>query len=271
MFSELLLYTGCVYLISWSCWLFLIWSESTSQLFFWIAGFSPTLVASLLSWIKKGRLGLRELLKLRAAPKAGWYLFCLMGTPLVMVSALLIHRLLGGEMPRLLDPMHLVTSLEQWPGIIIVFLYILVFSALGEEVGWRGYLLPRLIKRVSHFQASLFLGLIWACWHLPLFWLSDTIQSQLPISWFLAQILGSTFIYTWIYLRTEKNIILPILFHTAGNASLGLLPVLPLDNGGSLRPLWLIVGLLWLISILILILERDLFFPSFPKNTSLSS
>lgn len=260
MLSEMILYIGCVYLISWSSWFYLLWSGSTAQLFYWVAGFGPTLVAVILTCIPKKSARLAQIFKIRRSEKLIWWCFCLLGSPLIMLFSLAIHTILGGEQPRYLDPMHLVTSLEQWPGIIIVFLYILVFSALGEEVGWRGYFLPRLLKRTSPFLASLILGLIWACWHLPLFWLTGTIQSQLPLSWFLAQILGSTFLYTWIYLRTNKNILLPILFHASGNAALGLLPVLPLDNGGSLRPLWLIVGLLWLIAILVIFLERDLFF-----------
>lgn len=266
MLSEIINYVGFTFLLSWSCWLYLLWSGCTSQPLIWIAGFAPTLVALFLTLFREGWGGLKKNFRFLGFVKQTWYYFCLMGTPLIMVISLLIHILVGGEQPRFLDPMHLVTSLAQWPGIIIVFLYVLVFSALGEEVGWRGYLLPRLLHRLSPFQASLILGLIWACWHLPLFWLPDTIQAQLPLSWFLAQILGSTFLYTWIYLRTNKSLLPVILFHAAGNSSLGLLPILPLDNGGSLRPLWLLVGLLWSTAILVIYLERELFFSPILKS-----
>jgi membrane protease YdiL (CAAX protease family) len=268
MFLELTFYTGCVFLLSWSSWLFLLGSDSASQILYLIAGFSPTLIALLLTFFREDLGGLKKIIRPQGSVKTAWYWYhlSLLGTPLIMVVSLGIHILLGGERPQFLDPQHLVTSLDQWPGVIIVFLYVLVFSALGEEIGWRGYFLPRLLSRKSPFQASLILGLIWACWHLPLFWLPDTIQSQLPLSWFLAQILGSTILYTWIYLRTNKSIVPVILFHASGNASIGLLPILPLDNGGSPRPLWLMVGLLWLIAILVLYLERDLFFSSTPEN-----
>ena len=51
-----------------------------------------------------------------------------------------------------------------------------------------------------------------------------------------------------------------LFFHTSSNAAVGLLPVLPLDNGGSLRPLWLAVGLLWLVVSGVVWGERRLFF-----------
>ena len=268
MISEMFYYVGITFLLSWSCWIGVLWGRGESQLLFWVAGFAPSLTALVLILVRKGKRGLRNILRQQLPVNWAWYVFCLLGSPLIMVISLLIHTLLGGENPRLLDPMHLVTSLDQWPGVIFVFLYVLVFSALGEEIGWRGYLLPRLLSRRSPFHASLILGVIWACWHLPLFWLPDTIQAQLPLTWFLAQILGSTFLYTWIYLRTDRSLVPAILFHAAGNASLGLLPILPLDNGGSFRPLWLMVGLIWLIAILVMYLERDLFFSDSNKTPS---
>lgn len=260
MAAELVYFIGITYLLSWSSWLILIWSGQIHQPLFWLAGFGPSLAALLVTAVRRGWKGIDKLVFPRLKVKAGWYLFSLLGTPLIMLSALLLHILLGGELPRYLDSLHPVTSLEQWPGVIIVFLYILVFSGLGEEIGWRGFCLPRLLGVTSPILASLVLGLIWAAWHLPLFWLPGTVQSQLPLSWFLLQILGATILYTWIYLKTKGSLLAAILFHTSGNASLGLLPMMPLDNGGSLRPLWLTLLLLWMIAGLTLYLERDLFF-----------
>jgi len=189
-----------------------------------------------------------------------WYLISLMGAPLVMIAALGLHFCLGGALPQFLDPNHMVTSLAQWPIGIIVFLYIFVFSALGEEIGWRGFALPLLQTRFSPFSASLILGLIWSLWHLPLFWMSGNFHQELPLSWFLLQIFGSTFLYTWMYNHTRSSLLIMLLFHTASNAAMGLLPILPLDNGSSLRPLWLTVGLLWLGVGLMLWFERHTFF-----------
>ena len=268
MGSELVIFIGCTFAISWISWGALLWLGS-SQILYWLAGFGPTLAALLITISKDGWEGLGRLLKIRSNVSPGWYLFCLFGTPIMMVFALLLNRLLGGGLPTYLDPIHLVTSLDQWPGILLVFLYVLVFSAIGEEIGWRGFLLPRLIKWKSPILASLLLGAIWTVWHLPLFWLPDTIQSQLPITWFLLQILGTSILYTWIYLKTNGSLLTAILLHTSTNVSMGLLPVLPLDNGVSFQPLWITLLFLWITVGLILLLDRNLFLGKFPEGSPL--
>src|SRR5687767_11330747 len=60
-------------------------------------------------------------------------------------------------------------ALDRWKELVEAFLFILLFVALGEEPGWRGWLLPRLQMRMTPLQASLAIAPIWALWHLPLF------------------------------------------------------------------------------------------------------
>lgn len=260
MLIDLILFFCITFMISWGIWGVIIWSGSSSQLLFWIAGFGPTLAALSLTAFKNKVGGIRNLLKPGQPLRPVWYLFSLLGPPLVICLALMIHVGLGGSWPEYADKMHLVTSLEQWPGIFVVYLYIFIFSALGEEIGWRRYAQPRLQAYFTPFSTSLILGLIWAVWHLPLFWIADAIQNQLPLSWFLLQILGSTFLYTWMYNCTNGNLLISLFFHTSSNAAIGLLPVLALDNGGSIRQLWLAVLLLWIGVGIILLVDRRRFF-----------
>jgi len=201
---------------------------------------------------------------------ANWYLFSLIRPPLVIFAALMINIVLGGGWPRYLDKMHLVTSLKQWLGVFVVYLYILIFTALGEEIGWRSYALPRLQAFFSPFSATLILGLIWVVWHLPLFWIASTIQNQQPFSWFVLQIMGASFLYTWIFNRTNGNPLLPLLFHTSSNAAIGLLPILMLENDGSLRPLWIAVLMLWIAVGFILWFDRERFSTRSKKTSILS-
>lgn len=240
----------------------------SNQLLLWLAGSAPTLVAVFLTALQSGRAGLRRLLRLGWRVKPHWYLISLLGTPLVMLIALGLHIAFGGEMPQYRDPNHLVTSPERWHLVIVVFLYIFTFTALGEEIGWRAYAHPRLQSRFSPFVSSLLLGLVWAFWHLPLFWMGGNFHQQLPVSWFILQVLGSTFLYTWIFNRTNGSLLIALFFHTSSNAAVGLLPLLPLDTGGSLRPLWLVVGLLWLAVGLVLIYDRQKFFTRRTRSSS---
>lgn len=235
-------------------------TAQSNQWLFWIAGFGPTLGALVLTVIQSRWEGLRHLLQMKWRVQPFWYFISLFGTPLVIAAALSLHVALGADWPRYIDPQHLITSWEEWPFVILVFLYVFIFTALGEEIGWRGYALPRLLTHFTPFTSSLILGLVWAFWHLPLFWMAGNFHQQLPLVWFLLQVLGSTFLYTWIFKHTGGSLLMALFFHTSSNAAVGLLPVLPLDNGGSLRPLWLVVGLLWLVVGFVLWFERSSFF-----------
>ena len=75
---------------------------------------------------------------------------------------------------------------------------------LGEEPGWRGYALPRLEVALGPVRGSLFLALLWAGWHLPLFWIPGTAQSHLPLALFLVRTVGLSVISTWIYNGTRR-------------------------------------------------------------------
>ena len=262
LFSEfpLILYFLFSYLISRGIWILLGLSDNSHQGLLLLAGFGPTLAAVVLTLSKSGVSGLKNLLRLKWRVKGHWYLISLFGTPLVMLTALGLHVALGGARPRYMDPNHLVTSLNQWPLIIVVFSYVFVFTALGEEFGWRGYAQPRLQANITPFTSSIILGISWALWHLPLFWLAGNFHQQLPLSWFLLQIMGSTFLYTWMYNHTRGSLLSAMVFHASSNAAVGLLPILQLDNGGSLRPLWLVVLLLWLLVLLVLWFDRHSFF-----------
>lgn len=257
---PLISYFFLSYLISWGVWIPLAISGSSDQGLLWLAGFGPTLAAVLLTFIQSGFSGLKNLLRLKWRVKGTWYFISLFGTPIIMLTALGLHMVLGGARPRYVDPNHLVTSLDQWPLIMVVFIYVFVFTALGEEFGWRGYAQPRLQAFFSPFTSSIILGFGWALWHLPLFWLPGDFHQQLPLSWFLLQIVGSTFLYTWMYNYTGGSLLIALFFHASSNAAVGLLPILPLDNRGSLRPLWLVVFLLWFLVLLVVWFDRRSFF-----------
>lgn len=229
------------FLISWGFWL-PHWLLAPQSELLRVAGtFGPTLAALTLTTREEGRAGLRRLWQRlwRWRVGGGWYLFSFTGTAVVVLAALALYRAGGGSAPLTFnDP-------AQWYLIIPVFFYVLFFSVLGEEIGWRGYALPRLQKCYGPTSASLIIGLVWVCWHLPLFWTPGNFHQELPFTLFLLQGIALSFLYTWLMNGTGGSLLLPHLFHAASNTTLGVLPVLPMDTGGSLVPLWLTVVLLW--------------------------
>jgi uncharacterized protein len=95
--------------------------------------------------------------------------------------------------------------------------YAVVVGGL-EEVGWRGYLLPRLQDRLSALGASLLIAAIWSVWHAPLFLIGSTTQASMPWGWFTVQGVGLSVILTWVYNGTGGSVLLTVLFHGAVNA-----------------------------------------------------
>ncbi|MFW5689789.1 MAG: CPBP family intramembrane glutamic endopeptidase [Spirochaetota bacterium] len=199
----------------------------------------PTTVAVILSLVERGRSGARALLErlLRWRVHPGWYLFALAAPVPVVVAAVAAHRRLGGTAISENDP-------AQWHLIFPAFALIFFTSVLGEEVGWRGYALPRLRDRFGPLRASLVVGVVWGVWHLPLWWMGGNFHAQIPFGLFVLQDVALAIVLTWLFNRTGGSVLLVALLHAASNLAIGLAPLLPSATGGSTRPLWIAVGLL---------------------------
>ena len=160
---------------------------------------------------------------------ARWYAAALLVPAVLMLTAVGLDVLLGGTPPAFPAP-------GRWPLVAVNFLAVLLIGGpLGEELGWRGFALPRLEGRFGLMAAAVLLGLIWAAWHLPLFLLPGTPQSQLPFGWFVVQTVAFSVVLAWVYRRTGGSLLLVVLMHGAVNTLAGPLRVFP-GADGSLRP-----------------------------------
>jgi CAAX protease family protein len=127
-------------------------------------------------------------------------------------------------------------------------LFVLWTLALGgplnEELGWRGFALPRLLQRRSPLAASVGLGVVWAFWHLPLFFISGSAQNGGSFALYVVMVVCFSTFMTAAHLRTSGSLLIAVLFHTSADAAAGLwhftrnTPLLPLC---ALLP-WLIVA-----------------------------
>lgn len=82
-----------------------------------------------------------------------------------------------------------------------------------EEVGWRGFALPRLQERYAAWVASLILGVFWGLWHLPLFFWKGNPMADYPFFPWFAGIVALSFLYTWLYNSTQGSLLVTSLFH----------------------------------------------------------
>ena len=207
--------------ISWLLWLPALLARFQGQaaqadntLLFFLGSFGPLLAALMLTAYSEGVAGVRKLLKYLLKWRVGliWYAIALYG---FLVLGLLTLLVLG--ISSLQDVLsRLPKALIAVPkNVIAVFL---VRGPLGEELGWRGYALPRLEKTRSAWRASLILGVLWSLWHWPLM-LIPGWRSDLPIGIFLIlyllYIVPLAVIFTWVYNQTNGSVLITMLLHSA--------------------------------------------------------
>ena len=216
---------------SWSLWLLMI-ASARSWLPFsvptnWLGNsgtFGPSLAAIALVALGRGTSGLKELLKPMLHWRFGgrWYAFVILGGVGFWVVPL-IYKLLGGSLP-----MPLLAFVDQALALPILFVLILIIDGpLGEEIGWRGYMLPRLLEQRSPLGASLILSVLWLVWHLPQFWLPGAPPGfTIPLYWIT--IAAYSVLFTWVYLGTSGSLLAILLFHASLNTGeVALLQVYP--------------------------------------------
>jgi CAAX protease family protein len=188
-----------------------------------IGTFGPLVAAVVVTAQESGRAGLRSLLgrilHWRVAPI--WYGVVLLGPILLYLVAMALEVALGGRPPSL------GALIGVLPILVIFFGYMVVFVALGEEVGWRGYALPALQARYGALVSSVILGVLWALWHLPLFFNPDTHYSNLPFVIQLAIQIPLAILFTWVFNSTGGSVLMAILLHAMVNASGRLWSAMP--------------------------------------------
>jgi uncharacterized protein len=209
-----------------------------------LGAFAPGLAALALTARAEGAAGACALLG-RIAPgrvAARWYGFALGTMAAIKLAAALLQRLVTGAWPRFGD-----TSLVLIPFAIAVST---PYQA-GEELGWRGYALPRLAARFGLGPASLLLGLVWALWHLPQFFITDGDTSGQSFPVFVLQVTALSVAMAWLWENTGRTLLLPMLMHAAVNNSKDIVPsavpgATDIFTFRSSLVAWLAVALLWI-------------------------
>jgi membrane protease YdiL (CAAX protease family) len=188
---------------------------SAANPLFILAVWGPNLAAVIVTAAISGGAGVLALLERVIRFRVGviWYLLALFLVP----AAGVLIRLAAGQ-PLVLSPVPGM-------GMAATMGMLLVTGTLGEEVGWRGFALPRLLARMSPIAASLLLGAVWGIWHLPSFFVSGLPQAGLQIPVFLLGALSLSVIATWILIHSRGSVFLSMLLHFSVNFTLNVLGV----------------------------------------------
>ena len=171
---------------------------------FILAVYAPAIAAFTLVLRHSGLRGLRGFLSRLLLWKAhwGWYLFLLVGVPLLYYAgAALKGNLFTAPFP-----------FEDWTDVIPALAFMLVLGPM-EEFGWRGYALPLLQRLYAPIWAGLILGTMWGTWHLPAFFLSGVPQSAWSFFPFFIGSIAIGVIVTPLFNSSGGSILLPVLLH----------------------------------------------------------
>lgn len=186
--------------------------------------FGPGLAGAWLSW----RAGtLREWLGGFARVRIGWRAVAAIALALPLVTLLLTLALGYRPIPQegIAPELYYLTL---FPAVVLNGAVTAVLGAgpLGEEGGWRGYLLPRLLERSGEVPASILLGLIWSAWHLPVMAMLPDWRSGLSFGFYLpaytVTVMGLSLLMTRIWLLSGRSTLAAVWMHGLINALGGI-------------------------------------------------
>ncbi len=252
--ARLIAFFLLTFLVTWLAWLASARWGSRLPLVFGLGGpvfllgvFSPALAAIGLTAWDDGREGLVRLLSRigRWQVDARFYLFALTYLAIIKLTAALLHRMVLGAWPVFGD--------TPWP-LMLGAILVLTWVQAGEEVGWRGYALPRLAASFGLGGASVVLGIIWALWHLPLFFIPGTGSDGQSFPIYLLHVTALSVALAWLYWKSDGSLLLVMLMHASVNNTTDIIPAAvpgatdPFSFAGSTMAVYTI-GLSWLLAV----------------------
>ncbi len=237
----------------WTNWEGNFWTNHKTQLGI-LGALGPAISAIIMIYLLDGKKGVKTLLKRAIQWKVnilwwvvGFYFWWIVCSVLVFTLNL---------KPAQEIAMDFVYALINIPGLLIIQMPFLI-GMFGEELGWRGFALPKLLDKYNPIIASLILALPWIFWHTPLAvfqeWRGNLLIGHFLLN-YIATVIPLTLIFTWFFQKTKGSVLLTIIFHSSLNltfnayaSALGLEE----STGNVLKEYRMIV--LWTLAIIIAI------------------
>ena len=253
--------------LAWSIWIPAgLWAPRLFLPAVLLGAWTPTFAAIVLTAVTDGVPGVRRylagLLKWRVGLQ--WWLVTLFSIAAISYAGIGIYVLMGGAVPALNLPKGIPQS--AWPLVAAVAFVANIFvgGPLAEDVGWRGYFLPRLRETMPAFDASLLVGIVWVIWHAPMFFFPQggQVVGFMPFPAFALMTIAWSVFMAWVYVNTQ-SILMAVLYHAAINTTLGTFGVLGRGALGQstddLTPVYLHIATAWsAVLLILLVFGRDL-------------
>ena len=219
--KQLLTYFGLAYLISWTIWLPLyggIFGLTHLPILPFqhaLGGLGPLISSFLTTWIFLKKDGLKNLLAKCLQFKPLIYLAVALFSPFILAIIALLISYFIDKTPINLSELLRAKEFPQF-NLLTFFIYNLIFFGFGEEVGWRGFALPRLQNGFNALTASLILTAFWALWHIPLFFYRPgyTTMGFAGIMGWVFSLLTGSILLTWLYNSSKASILICAVFHS---------------------------------------------------------
>jgi membrane protease YdiL (CAAX protease family) len=207
-----------------------------------IAIFGPTIAATVALRREGGWPAVRGLFVglVRLPPQPAWLLVALVLPAVTCLAGRAVYALVPGseDVPWFFLP----GDAQRVIGAILV--------PLGEEIGWRGYALPRLLARHGPLRASLILGVLWALWHTCML-ISVGSPPLIVVLGMIEIVIGSA-MFTWMHQRTGGSLLAAVLLHMGAHLH-------NMSQSNDVAPLAISTASYAVLAVLLVVLDRRAF------------
>lgn len=219
--KQLFTFFGLAFLISWAIWfplyghVFGLNNLPSIPFNHALGGLGPLVASILATWIFLKTKGIKDLLQRCFQIKPLIYLAIALLGPFVLAFIAELISYFINKGPLNLSELLSTKEFPKW-NFLIFFIYNIFFFGFGEEVGWRGFALPRLLNKTNAFVSSIIITIFWALWHLPLFFYKDgftTMELTGILGWVFSLLTGSILL-TWLYNSSRGSILVCVIFHS---------------------------------------------------------
>jgi len=241
-YRKLWIYLAATWLISWTSWWVLVllvrqaaWRSPSLPFvtLYALGGLGPT-IAAYIAVLNTASLTEFNAHLFRWRLGIGWYLA---GFGLPVLTSLLALAMSHFE-----SIAAVLSNLSMWYRFA-EFFPVMVLGGGLEELGWRGVALPELQRRFVPFRAAVIVGIVWAVWHVPLFFLPGVSQYGAHFLPFALQTMGLALVLGWLYNHTG-SILLCIILHAASNSAAIAIPNGKATFVSAGAALWIVAGVL---------------------------
>ena len=233
------------FVFSWSLWALaiILGSGSSQDLVYMSSGivmplmligaFGPAVGAFVSLRSIEGKGAIKNYCKKFLSLKFGWKVWFLMF--LILGGSYFISWII----PELFGEKRIPSFLPNFYIFPIYLLLMIFFGGGQEEIGWRGYILPYLEKRYGLIIGSLILGIIWAIWHIPLWFIPGTSQAYMNFMVFAFMTIGYSYIFSWVREASGERLLSGLVIHGIANGFAAIFPTLIIENGAKQIRFWM--------------------------------